>query len=129
MTKVRLEILPAVIDAFDQNGVSRHHEGDGRPSFETNRSQARQQVVAGRSAKRERVQALAERDDATDIAVSRVFARSLRNVLVKAVQLTLGKRREEDAHRRYFALARRPLMRPRTSSAGAAFDGSARYSA
>ncbi len=74
--EVRLEVLPAVVDAFDQNGVVRHHEGDSRAPFESNRSQARQQVVASRTAKRERVQALAERDDATDIGVSRVFARS-----------------------------------------------------
>ena len=73
---------------------------------------------------------VAEIDDAAYIAVRALLTRMRRDVLMQAVDVALGQRREDNPHKVSLLLraARRALMRPRIASAGMPFAGSARYS-
>jgi hypothetical protein len=93
-----------VDDAFDEHGIRRHDERDVDAALEPGHLQSRQDVVALRAPQRERRKAVAEIDDAANVAVRSFFARMRRDIFMQLVNVSFGKWCENDLHKRSLRL-------------------------
>jgi hypothetical protein len=103
VAKLRLEIPAAIENALD---IRRDAERDSDAALESGHPQSWQQVIALCSPQWKCREPVAEIDDAADIAVRALLTRMRRDVFVQAVNVALGKWREDNAHKVSLLLAR-----------------------
>ena len=99
IAKLRLEVPAAIENAFDEHRLRRDDEGNGHAPLESCHRQSGQEIVPLRSPQRKCGEPVAEIDDAADIAVRALLTRMHRDVLMKAVDVPLGQRREDHPHK------------------------------
>jgi hypothetical protein len=104
--KLHLEVPAAIENAFDEHRVRRDDEGDCNAPLESGHSQSGQEIVALCTPQRKCREPVAEIDDAADIAVRALLTRMRRDVLVQAIDVALGKGREDNPHKVSLLLAR-----------------------
>ena len=106
IAKLRLEVPATMENAFNEHRIRRDDEGNGYAPLESGHPQSGQEIVALRSPQRKCGEAVAEVDNAADIAVRALLTRMHRDVLMKAVDLPLCQGREDNPHKVLLLLAR-----------------------
>jgi hypothetical protein len=106
VAKLRLEIPATIENALDEHRIRRDDERDSDAALESGHPQSWQQVIALCSSQWKCREPVAEIDDAADIAVRALLTRMRRDVFVQAVNVVLGKWREDNAHKVSLLLAR-----------------------
>lgn len=88
----RLEILPSVENAFDQNSIRTHDKRDRDAPLERRRAQTLEQIVALLSSQGKGRKASAESHDTGDVIIGPTLIGAVRDVLIQAVDLAFGAR-------------------------------------